>query len=196
MGLNRKTKPGHAASPANPEGYGGETISGNYCFEMAPCKTCSEGELVALECECYTPLCSECCATADAVCNKFDGPCKTYDYTHFSIIFNAFVFCQVFNEFNARSIGNEWNVFAGLFRNPWFLSVVAVICAFQVMVIQSFGEFAKTSPLSLDQWGITIAMGVVALPLGVLMRALPPRTEAESQFAGYDISSLAAEKSA
>ena len=32
------------------------------------------------------------------------GLCVQADYTHYTIVFNAFVFCQVFNEFNARYI--------------------------------------------------------------------------------------------
>jgi Ca2+-transporting ATPase len=32
---------------------------------------------------------------------------------HFTIVFNTFVFCQIFNEINARNIGNEMNVFRG-----------------------------------------------------------------------------------
>ena len=37
-----------------------------------------------------------------------DGLCVQADYSHYSVIFNIFVFCQVFNEFNARSIGDDW----------------------------------------------------------------------------------------
>ena len=81
-------------------------------------------------------------------------------------------------------------MFKGVLTNWCFIGVVAATCGFQVLVVQSFGEFAKTAPLTLEQWGITIAMGVVALPLGVLMRFLPPRVESDSQFAGYDISTL------
>jgi magnesium-transporting ATPase (P-type) len=31
-----------------------------------------------------------------------NGLCVQADYTHYTIVFNAFVFCQIFNEFNAR----------------------------------------------------------------------------------------------
>ena len=60
-----------------------------------------------------------------------------------------------------------------------------------MLVIDGFGDFAKTESLTLEQWGVTIAMGAVSLPLGVLMRFIPPRDELPSQFAGYDIGSLA-----
>ena len=35
------------------------------------------------------------------------------DYTKNTVIFNAFVFMQLFNEINARSITTEWNVYRG-----------------------------------------------------------------------------------
>ena len=71
------------------------------------------------------------------------------DYTHYSIIFNTFVFCQFFNEINARSIGDEWNVFAGRGTNPMFLLVLAFTFLFQVFVIEVGEDFTKTTGLSL-----------------------------------------------
>jgi hypothetical protein len=43
---------------------------------------------------------------------------------HITVIFNGFVFCQIFNEINARNIGDDVNVFAGLFHNAMFLAVI------------------------------------------------------------------------
>ena len=43
---------------------------------------------------------------------------------HYTIIFNTFVFMQVFNEINARKLGaNEYNVFKGFFNNLMFLGI-------------------------------------------------------------------------
>lgn len=44
---------------------------------------------------------------------------------HYTLIFNTFVFMQVFNEINARKLGEkEYNVFAGFFNNVLFLSII------------------------------------------------------------------------
>lgn len=43
---------------------------------------------------------------------------------HYTIIFNTFVLMQLFNEINSRKIHGERNVFAGIFRNLIFCSVV------------------------------------------------------------------------
>jgi hypothetical protein len=40
-----------------------------------------------------------------------------------TFIFNVFVFCQIFNEFNARSITDNMNVFHGLTRAPLFVAI-------------------------------------------------------------------------
>lgn len=43
---------------------------------------------------------------------------------HYTIIFNTFVLMQLFNEINSRKIHGERNVFAGIYRNLIFCSVV------------------------------------------------------------------------
>jgi len=99
--------------------------------------------------------------------------CDTYDFIHYSIIFNAFVFCQVFNEFNARSITDEWRVFTGLERNPIFMGVIVVTIALQIFIIELGGLFTKTSGLTAVEWVVTAAIGLGSLPVGVLMRLIP-----------------------
>lgn len=42
---------------------------------------------------------------------------------HFTIIFNSFVFMTLFNEFNARKIHGQRNIFEGIFTNPIFYSI-------------------------------------------------------------------------
>ena len=43
---------------------------------------------------------------------------------HFTVIFNAFVWMQVFNEINARKIHGERNVFENFFSNHVFTGIV------------------------------------------------------------------------
>uniref|UniRef100_A0A7S2UYB5 Cation-transporting P-type ATPase C-terminal domain-containing protein n=1 Tax=Fibrocapsa japonica TaxID=94617 RepID=A0A7S2UYB5_9STRA len=103
---------------------------------------------------------------------------------HFTIIFNAFVFCQVFNEINARSIGNSMNVFKGLFSNIIFLGIIAFTVGAQYGIIQYGGDFTRTCPLTNMEWAETVLMGGLTLPLGVVMRILPPFEEGAKNFAG------------
>jgi magnesium-transporting ATPase (P-type) len=92
--------------------------------------------------------------------------CETYSYVHTTILFNAFVFCQLFNEFNARSLFDDVAVFSGLSSNPIFLVVIVVTILFQYLIVTYGGDFTRTSPLSPEQWGITIAFGAIAIPVG------------------------------
>jgi P-type Ca2+ transporter type 2C len=120
-----------------------------------------------------------------------DGKCIQVDYTHYTVIFNSFVFCQIFNEFNARSIGDDWKAaFAGLASNPMFLSIIAISILVQIVFVEAFGGFTKTAGLTLFHWFISIAVGAVSVPLGIVMRFIPVE-EDENTFRGYTFATTA-----
>lgn len=52
---------------------------------------------------------------------------------HFTVIFNSFVLMTLFNEFNARKIHGQRNVFEGVFTNPIFYSIWIGTCIAQVI---------------------------------------------------------------
>lgn len=108
--------------------------------------------------------------------------CKKYDYTLGSIIFNAFIFCQVFNEFNARSLLNELNVFKGVSTNPVFLGVFLATIGTQIFLIEIGGDFVKTTSLTINQWLITIALGAVSLIVGLLAKLVPVTEDPDTFF--------------
>ena len=101
---------------------------------------------------------------------------------HLTIIFNTFVFCQVFNEINARSIGDEMNIFKGLYRSPLFISIILFTVAAQVGIVEFGGDFVRTVGLSQAQWVKCILLGALSLPLGGVMRLIPV-ADAKSDFA-------------
>ncbi|KAF6779809.1 hypothetical protein AHF37_01947 [Paragonimus kellicotti] len=71
---------------------------------------------------------------------------------HFTLIFNCLVLMTLFNEFNARKIHGQRNVFSGLQRNVLFVVIWFATFLLQVLIIQ-FGSYAfSTAPLTLDQW--------------------------------------------
>ena len=99
--------------------------------------------------------------------------CTVHDYTHGTIIFNAFIFCQLWNEYTSRKLFDEWNMFEGVQNNPMFMFVSLVSVALQVMLVQVGGEWVKTSPLNVEQWFGTIAIGAIGIPIGMLQRFIP-----------------------
>lgn len=83
---------------------------------------------------------------------------------HYTIIFNTFVFMQVFNEINARKIApREFNVFSGFFNNFLFLGIILATILVQVGLVQYGGQPVRTAPLSPKQHGLCIVIGMFSL---------------------------------
>jgi len=89
-----------------------------------------------------------------------------------TMIFNAFVFCQVFNEVNARDM-EKVNVFSHVFNNKIFLFIVGFTVVFQFIMVQFLGKFANTVPLTKEQWLMTVSIGFVSLPIAALVKLIP-----------------------
>jgi len=109
--------------------------------------------------------------------------CEDGSTRHFTIIFNAFVFCQVFNEFNAREIGDIFDPFNALGKSPMFLMVIAFTCYAQWLIVEYGGEFTQTAPLSMSEWQWTVGYGALSIPIGYFMRLIPVSEDPKS-FAG------------
>ncbi|KAF3601537.1 hypothetical protein F2Q69_00037648 [Brassica cretica] len=93
-----------------------------------------------------------------------------------TMIFNAFVMCQIFNEFNARK-PDEMNVFSGVSKNPLFVAIAGVTFVLQIIIVTFIGEFAHTVALSWQLWLASIVIGLVSWPLAVVGKLIPvPRT--------------------
>jgi magnesium-transporting ATPase (P-type) len=110
-----------------------------------------------------------------------DG-CREHSYVHGSIIFNTFVFCQVFNEYNSKSIHSDWNVFSTITHNPIFLFVTFVTVVLQIILIEFAGAFIKTSPLTAMQWLASVILGLISFPVGILMRFIPVEEDEDTFF--------------
>ncbi|TNN15114.1 Plasma membrane calcium-transporting ATPase 2 isoform 1, partial [Schistosoma japonicum] len=92
---------------------------------------------------------------------------------HYTVIFNALVLMTLFNEFNARKIHGQRNVFSGLHRNPLFVIIWFVTFLLQALIIQ-FGSYAfSTKALELDQWGWCLFFGVGELVWGQIVNTVP-----------------------
>lgn len=98
----------------------------------------------------------------------------TFSLHHFIVTFAPLPQkTKLFNEINARSIGNDANVFRGITKNPWFLTIILVTIITQYFIVTYGGGFTKTCPLSVREWVITTTIGALSLPIGVLMRFMP-----------------------
>lgn len=89
-----------------------------------------------------------------------------------TLIFNSFVFCQLFNEVNSREMEKE-DVLNGIWKNKVFVSVIAATAIFQVIIIEFLGTFANTSPLSGMQWCFCILTGFLSMPIAKYLKRIP-----------------------
>ena len=56
---------------------------------------------------------------------------------------------QVFNEFNARFLENELNLFKGIFTNPIFWGVIVITVVLQAIIVEFGSFFTQVCPLFL-----------------------------------------------
>jgi Ca2+-transporting ATPase len=83
-----------------------------------------------------------------------------------SIFFTAYVFFQVFNQINCRSLVPQTSGLTGLFRNPVFLAIASTVAVVQVLIISIpwLGRVFDVEPLSPIDWaGILIGTSSVLL---------------------------------
>lgn len=91
---------------------------------------------------------------------------------HYTVIFNAFVWCQIFNEFNSRRLDNEPSAFRGVLNSKIFVGVIIATILTQYAFIEYGGEYTKTVPLKQSDWMVTVAIGAVTIPIGFMTRLL------------------------
>uniref|UniRef100_A0A0E0BUM8 Calcium-transporting ATPase n=1 Tax=Oryza glumipatula TaxID=40148 RepID=A0A0E0BUM8_9ORYZ len=89
-----------------------------------------------------------------------------------TIIFNSFVFCQVFNEISSREM-EKINVLRGILKNYVFLGVLTSTVVFQFIMVQFLGEFANTIPLTRLQWIASVLLGLIGMPISAIIKLLP-----------------------
>ncbi|KAF8035514.1 hypothetical protein BT93_C1516 [Corymbia citriodora subsp. variegata] len=100
-----------------------------------------------------------------------------------TLIFNAYVLCQILNEFNARK-PDELNIFKGITRNYLFMAIVGFTLIIQVIFIEFFGTFTSSTKLSWNQWLISIIIALISWPLATVGKLIPvPRTPLKNYLA-------------
>ncbi|GAQ87615.1 Calcium transporting ATPase [Klebsormidium nitens] len=89
-----------------------------------------------------------------------------------TMIFNAFVFCQIFNEISSRK-PEQVNCFEGFFKNKMFVGIIFITIGLQIIIVEFLGDFATTTPLNWWQWIVCVIIGLVGMPIAALVKLLP-----------------------
>ncbi|GIQ86005.1 P-type ATPase, subfamily IIB, partial [Kipferlia bialata] len=95
---------------------------------------------------------------------------EEYSWHLHTIVYNAFIFCQIANEFNTRRIGNEQDIFAGILRAHLFIAVIVFSVAMQWVIVTFGGVLTKTVPLNATEWFYTVLIGVASIPIGFIVK--------------------------
>lgn len=90
-----------------------------------------------------------------------------------TIVFNSFVWMQIFNELNNRRLDNKFNVFEGILRNPWFLGINCIMVGGQIMIIFVGGRAFSITRLNGPQWAISLLTALPCLVWAILVRCFP-----------------------
>ncbi|KAM5350407.1 hypothetical protein ACJ41O_006912 [Fusarium nematophilum] len=92
-----------------------------------------------------------------------------------TIIFNTFVWMQIFNEFNNRRLDNKFNIFQGIHRNPFFIVINCIMVGLQIGIIFVGSRAFQINSGGLDgtQWAISIVTALFCLPWAIAIRLFP-----------------------
>ncbi|XP_021764341.1 calcium-transporting ATPase 12, plasma membrane-type-like [Chenopodium quinoa] len=89
-----------------------------------------------------------------------------------TLIFNTFVLCQVFNEFNSRRMEKQ-NIFEGIHKTPLFLGIVAIEIILQAVMVEFLKNFANTVSLNWKEWAACIIISFFSWPIAFLVKLIP-----------------------
>lgn len=90
-----------------------------------------------------------------------------------TVVFNTFVWMQVFNVFNCRRLDNKFNVFEGMFQNYWFLGINTVIIGGQIMIVYIGGQAFRVTRLNGVLWAVCLICAVGCMPWAMILRMIP-----------------------
>jgi P-type Ca2+ transporter type 2C len=95
---------------------------------------------------------------------------------HYTIIFNTFVYCQIFNEINARKVDGTLNVFAGIFRNYLFIGIIIFEAVLQALLVEVPGlnNIFHCVNLTWREWLLCVGIGSFSLIIGVILNLMTP----------------------
>ncbi|POS71435.1 calcium-translocating P-type ATPase [Diaporthe helianthi] len=92
-----------------------------------------------------------------------------------TVVFNTFVWMQIFNEFNNRRLDNRFNIFEGLQRNQFFIVINILMVGLQVAIIFVGGRVFSVVEGGLNgpQWAVSIVLALLCMPWAIAVRLFP-----------------------
>lgn len=85
---------------------------------------------------------------------------------HYTLLFNTFILLQICNEYNARFLRGEWQIWKGLDKNPLYLFISLATLFFQVIMVQVAAS-VLTHALRIHPKGLSALQWVYCLLFGL-----------------------------
>jgi Ca2+-transporting ATPase len=92
-----------------------------------------------------------------------------------SMIFNMFVWLQIFNQYNNRRLDNKLNIFVGIHRNYYFIAMNVIMVSAQVLIAMYGSTAFSIVRIDGNQWAISVVVAVLCVPWGCCVRLFPDR---------------------
>lgn len=92
---------------------------------------------------------------------------------HKTLIFNTFVWMQVFNQYNNRRLDNKLNIFEGVSRNYFFIGIQFIIVGAQILIIFVGSTAFSVKRQIATSWAVALAFGAFSLVVAVGLRYIP-----------------------
>ncbi|KAI4219321.1 MAG: hypothetical protein LQ349_008388 [Xanthoria aureola] len=90
-----------------------------------------------------------------------------------TMVFNTFVWMQIFNEFNNRRLDNKLNIFEGIQRNYFFIAINCIMVGGQVMIVFVGSTAFQIKRIDGPQWAVCILCALPCLLWAVVLRCIP-----------------------
>jgi Ca2+-transporting ATPase len=90
-----------------------------------------------------------------------------------TLVFNTFVWMQIFNALNNRRLDNRFNVFEGISHNYFFCVILLIMIGGQTLIVFVGGHAFSVTRINGAQWGYSIVLGALSLVVGVIIRLIP-----------------------
>lgn len=90
-----------------------------------------------------------------------------------TIVFNTFVWMQIFNQWNNRRLDNKFNIFEGVTRNWFFMTINVIMVGAQILIVFIGGAAFNVKRLNGAQWAYCLVLGFLSIPMGIVIRLVP-----------------------
>ncbi|PGH14475.1 hypothetical protein AJ80_05920 [Polytolypa hystricis UAMH7299] len=92
-----------------------------------------------------------------------------------ALVFNTFMWMQTFNLINNRRVDSHVGVFWGIRRGYYLLIAMLAIIGGQITIMFVGGTVFSVHRLNGWQWGISLVLGAITIPVGMILRCIPDR---------------------